>query len=181
MSVRRPVLRRLAVSHIGPALAFVALAVGWSYPLVTHLACSLPGPGPGDNVAFLWNAWWARAALQHSGSYWNTWAVFAPSGASLVLHTHTALPALAAATVLGRLPLVVAHNLTLLVGLYAQAYHLAGRRKKTLGETVRAFREYLPEFFPLPHPSWRNRRWVRDNPWFAKEVLPALRRRMRTV
>ena len=124
-------LRRLAAaSHVGPALAFAALAVGWSYPLVTHLASSLPGPGPGDNVAFLWNAWWARTALQHSGSYWNTWALFAPSGASLVLHSHTALPALASATVLGRLPLVVAHNVTLLVGLFLNGYcaYLLARR-----------------------------------------------------
>lgn len=72
-------------------------------------------------------------------------------------------------------------RLTLLVGAYAQAYYLGTRRKKTLTETVRAFREYLPEFLPLPHPSWRNKRWLRKNPWFAKEVLPALRRRVRTV
>jgi uracil-DNA glycosylase len=67
-------------------------------------------------------------------------------------------------------------RLTLLVGSYAQAYYLGRRRKKTLGETVRAFREYLPEFFVLPHPSWRNIGWRRKNPWFEKDVLPALRR-----
>ncbi len=70
-------------------------------------------------------------------------------------------------------------RLTLLVGLYAQAYYLRGRRKATLGETVRAWREYLPEFFVLPHPSWRNKFWLEKNPWFADEVLPALRRRVR--
>jgi uracil-DNA glycosylase len=67
-------------------------------------------------------------------------------------------------------------RLTLLVGRYAQSYYLAARRKKTLGETVRAFREYLPEYFALPHPSWRNKLWLKKNPWFEKQVIPALRR-----
>lgn len=69
-------------------------------------------------------------------------------------------------------------RLTLLVGQYAQAYYLGRRRKKTLADTVRAFAEYLPEYFPLPHPSPRNRLWMRKNPWFAKLVIPALRRRV---
>jgi uracil-DNA glycosylase len=68
--------------------------------------------------------------------------------------------------------------LTLLVGSYAQAYYLGRRRKASVGETVRAYREYLPEFFVLPHPSWRNKLWLKKNPWFAAEVLPALRRRV---
>jgi uracil-DNA glycosylase len=70
-------------------------------------------------------------------------------------------------------------RLTLLVGSYAQAYYLKGKRKKGVGETVRAFRDYLPEFFVLPHPSWRNKAWLAKNPWFADEVIPALRRRVR--
>ena len=72
-------------------------------------------------------------------------------------------------------------RLTLLVGAYAQAFYLQGRRKKTLADTVRAWHDYLPEFFPLPHPSWRNIGWLQRNPWFAKDVLPDLRRRVRTV
>jgi uracil-DNA glycosylase len=72
-------------------------------------------------------------------------------------------------------------RLTLLVGMHAQAYYLGKRRKKTMAQTVRAFREYLPEFFPLPHPSPRNRLWMKNNPWFAKEVVPALRRRVRAL
>ena len=72
-------------------------------------------------------------------------------------------------------------RLTLLVGAYAQGYYLKGSRRKTVAETVRAFHEYLPEFFPLPHPSWRNKLWLAKNPWFAKEVLPALRRAVRAV
>jgi len=71
--------------------------------------------------------------------------------------------------------------LTLLVGSYAQAYYLGAARKKTLADTVRAFRDYLPEFFPLPHPSWRNLLWLRRNPWFEREVIPALRRRVKAL
>jgi uracil-DNA glycosylase len=70
-------------------------------------------------------------------------------------------------------------RLTLLVGAYAQAYHLKAGRKKSVGETVRAWRDYLPEFFVLPHPSWRNQLWLKKNPWFAEEVIPALRRRVK--
>lgn len=66
-------------------------------------------------------------------------------------------------------------RLTLLVGQYAQAHYLGAARKKTLSETVRAYREYLPDFFPLPHPSWRNTAWITRNPWFAAQLLPALR------
>lgn len=63
-------------------------------------------------------------------------------------------------------------RLTLLVGGYALTYVL-GRGSMT--EQVRAFRRHLPRIFPLPHPSWRTTAWERRNPWFAGEVLPALR------
>jgi uracil-DNA glycosylase len=72
-------------------------------------------------------------------------------------------------------------ELTLLVGSYAQAYYLGNARRKTLADTVRAWRDYLPEFFVLPHPSWRNIGWQKKNPWFAKEVLPDLRKRVRAL
>ena len=68
-----------------------------------------------------------------------------------------------------------------LVGRYAQEYYLKKNVKENLTETVRAYREYLPAFFPLPHPSPRNRLWMRRNPWFARTVLPALRRRIETL
>ena len=68
-------------------------------------------------------------------------------------------------------------ELTLLVGAYAQAYYLADRRKATLAETVRAWRAYLPEFLPTPHPSPRNKLWLKRNPWFEAEVVPELRER----
>ena len=70
-------------------------------------------------------------------------------------------------------------RLTLLVGSYAQAYYLGDRRKRTLAETVRARGEYLPEFFPLPHPSPRNRLWMKRNAWFERDVLPQLRKRVK--
>jgi uracil-DNA glycosylase len=72
-------------------------------------------------------------------------------------------------------------QLTLLVGSYAHAYYLGKRRKASVAETVRAFREYLPQFFVLPHPSWRNRAWLAKNAWFAAEVIPALRRQANQV
>ena len=63
-------------------------------------------------------------------------------------------------------------RLTLLVGGYALAGALG---KGAMTERVRAFREHLPERFPLPHPSWRTIAWERKNPWFTDEALPALR------
>jgi uracil-DNA glycosylase len=66
-------------------------------------------------------------------------------------------------------------RLTLLLGRHAQAHHLAARRRATLTETVRAFLTYLPDHFPLPHPSPRNGPWLLRHPWFEDDVLPALR------
>lgn len=68
-------------------------------------------------------------------------------------------------------------RLTLLIGQYAQREYLGSRRRGTLTETVRAWREFLPEYIPLPHPSGRNNVWLKRNPWFDEEVLPYLRRR----
>jgi uracil-DNA glycosylase len=72
-------------------------------------------------------------------------------------------------------PMLPKLQIALLVGSYAQSYYLGDRRKKTLTETVRAWRDYLPHFLPMPHPSPRNQMWLRRNPWFAEEVLPFLR------
>ena len=65
-------------------------------------------------------------------------------------------------------------QLVLLIGQYAQNYYLAKNKKKNLTETVRNYKNYLPKFFPLVHPSPRNRMWQRRNPWFEEEVIPAL-------
>ena len=72
-------------------------------------------------------------------------------------------------------------QLTLLIGAYAQAYYLGKRRGRTLADTVAAWRDCAPEFFPLPHPSPRNRLWFKRHPWFEQAVLPALRKRVGTV
>lgn len=72
-------------------------------------------------------------------------------------------------------PLMPNVELVLAIGQYAQAYFLAEKRKKTLTETVQAWREYAPAVFPLPHPSPRNVGWFAHNPWFEAEVVPALR------
>jgi uracil-DNA glycosylase/uncharacterized protein YeaO (DUF488 family) len=69
-------------------------------------------------------------------------------------------------------------RLTLLVGQYAQRYFLGERRKTSLTETVQAWRDYAPGYLPLPHPSPRNQPWLKQHPWFARDVLPALRERV---
>jgi len=69
-------------------------------------------------------------------------------------------------------------SVTLVIGTYAQEWHLGDRRKVSLTETVRAWRSYGPALLPLPHPSPRNQRWLRANPWFEREVLSALRARV---
>ncbi len=81
-------------------------------------------------------------------------------------------------SLLAELPAV---ELTLLVGAHAQAWALGARRKVDMTSTVRAWREYLPTYLPLPHPSWRNTGWLKRNPWFEDDVLPHLRERVREV
>ena len=69
-------------------------------------------------------------------------------------------------------------QLTLLVGSYAKAHYLGKTRKTTMTETVRAWRDYGPEFLPTPHPSWRTTYWLKNNPWFETEIIPELRRKV---
>jgi uracil-DNA glycosylase len=69
-------------------------------------------------------------------------------------------------------------ELTLLVGSYAQRWHLGACAKGSMTETVAAWREYLPRFLPMPHPSWRNTGWLKRNPWFEDEITPYLRARV---
>ena len=64
-------------------------------------------------------------------------------------------------------------------GLLPQGHKDTG--KKTLTETVRAWRDYGPLHLPLPHPSWRNTGWLKANPWFTQELLPDLRSRVSTL
>lgn len=72
-------------------------------------------------------------------------------------------------------------RLFILVGAYAQAYYLGKEKKRTLTQTVRAFDDYLPKYFPIVHPSPLNLRWLSRNPWFESEVLPRLREQVRLV
>ncbi len=72
-------------------------------------------------------------------------------------------------------------ELTLLVGGYGQVFYLKDQRKPTLTDTVKAWRDYLPDFMPLPHPSWRNTGWLKKNPWFEQELLPELRKRVKKL
>lgn len=72
-------------------------------------------------------------------------------------------------------------QLIVLAGSYSINWHLKGRTKPTLRETVKAWRDYLPEFVPLPHPSWRNVLWLRQNPWFESDLVPELRVRVRAL
>ncbi len=80
--------------------------------------------------------------------------------------------------ILAQLPRI---ELVLLIGSYAQGYYLEEMRRPTLTETVRAWREYAPDFLPLPHPSFRNNFWLKQNPWFETDVLPELRRRVAPI
>ena len=77
-------------------------------------------------------------------------------------------------------------ELVLAVGSYAQSWHLGEAAGKSLQETMLAWRKHLrgrqrPRVLPLPHPSWRNNAWLRDNPWFETELLPVLRREVRRM
>jgi uracil-DNA glycosylase len=69
-------------------------------------------------------------------------------------------------------------ELTLLVGRYAIDYYLPATRTRSMTEVITRWRDFLPELFVLPHPSWRTTRWLRDNPWFEQEALPELRTRV---
>lgn len=66
-------------------------------------------------------------------------------------------------------------RLTLLIGGHAQRWHLGPAARSGVTATVADWRAYAPRIFPLPHPSWRNTGWLRRNPWFEADLLPALR------
>ncbi len=76
-------------------------------------------------------------------------------------------------------------RLILLIGLYAQRWHLGPARKKSLTDTVHSWREYADAFDPpvlvLPHPSWRNNKWLKDHQWFETEILPHLQRQVKDL
>ncbi|MFY0617540.1 uracil-DNA glycosylase family protein [Shimia sp.] len=67
--------------------------------------------------------------------------------------------------------------LTLVIGGYAQKWHLG--TKVGVTDTVAAWRDFAPNVFPLPHPSWRNTAWLKKNPWFEAQLLPSLQTRIK--
>jgi uracil-DNA glycosylase len=69
-------------------------------------------------------------------------------------------------------------ELTVLIGWHAMRFYLGRHRQGTLTETVRAWRDYGPRFFPVPHPSARNTAWFQHHPWFEAQVVPALAARV---
>ena len=72
-------------------------------------------------------------------------------------------------------------QLTVLVGGYAQKYHLGRTAAGVVTRTVRNWRQHAPRVFALPHPSWRNTAWLKKNPWFGTDLLPVLRARIKEV
>lgn len=71
-------------------------------------------------------------------------------------------------------------ELTIVIGRYAQAWHMPGAGK-TVTDVVKAWETYWPDIVPLPHPSPRNNRWLKNNPWFESDLLPVLRERVADV
>ncbi|WP_405207369.1 uracil-DNA glycosylase family protein [Aquimarina sp. LLG6339-5] len=72
-------------------------------------------------------------------------------------------------------------ELILLIGTYAQQYYLGNKLKRTLTESVKNYKEYLPNYFVLPHPSPRNNIWQAKNEWFKKEIIPELQKNIRSI
>jgi uracil-DNA glycosylase len=72
-------------------------------------------------------------------------------------------------------------ELTLVLGQFALDWHLGDRKSRTLTDTVLRWQEFWPELLPLPHPSPRNIRWFKANPWFEADVIPVLQDRVRTL
>jgi len=82
------------------------------------------------------------------------------------------------ARLLGSLPNI---GLTVVIGRYALDWHLPLRSSVSVTDSALAWREHWPEIFPAPHPSPRNQRWLRANPWFESDALPRLRARVREL
>ena len=79
---------------------------------------------------------------------------------------------------LGLLPNI---ELTLVIGQYALDWHLGKTQYRTLTETVSHWQDYWPKILPMPHPSPRNNRWLKNNPWFSQDVLPELNKRVASL
>lgn len=132
-----------AVSHLIAAMLFAALSIAWSFPLVLNVATHVPGNGPGDNLSFVWNLWWARTAWHDRLDFFSTPYLFHPLGADLSQHTHTALNGALAATILAGVSPVAAQNVLLLASLflngfitYLLAYRIASSRFAAIAASI---------------------------------------------
>ena len=72
-------------------------------------------------------------------------------------------------------------QLIILIGQYAQQYYLPKNKKTTLTENVQHAETFLPQYFPLVHPSPRNKIWQKRNPWFETNKLPMLQELVQTI
>ena len=77
--------------------------------------------------------------------------------------------------ILGKVPQI---KLTLLIGQYSQQWFLNDIKKNTLTKTVKSWKEYQPKYFVLPHPSPHNNIWLKKNPWFEKQLVPKLKKKV---
>ncbi len=72
-------------------------------------------------------------------------------------------------------------ELIILIGQYSQNYYLSSKAKENLTATTKAYKDFLPKYFPLPHPSPRNRFWLVNNTWFEKETVPLLQKKVNVI
>ena len=72
-------------------------------------------------------------------------------------------------------------ELLILIGSYAQQYYLKQQSRTTVTDTVKHYKDFLPHYFPLVHPSPRNNIWQAKNPWFKEELLPELKERISAI
>lgn len=72
-------------------------------------------------------------------------------------------------------------ELTLVIGTYAQNWHMKEAKQKNLTETVKSWQSYGPMLIPLPHPSPRNNIWLSKNPWFEQALIPELKKRVKSL
>ena len=79
------------------------------------------------------------------------------------------------------LPAMEKVKLIILIGTYSQQYYLREKAKENLTATVKSYEKFLPAFFPLPHPSPRNRFWLTQNKWFEKETVPLLQKKVKAI
>jgi hypothetical protein len=138
--VKSPPGRLFALHALALSVITVA-TLGWLWSILTHFNAAVPGSGAGDNLSFVWNVWWTRRALLAGVSPLWCPVLFVPFGVSLVLHTHTLLPASVAALFTSAGTLVAATNAIVCVHLFlnlAMAYALAFRISRSVAGSALA-------------------------------------------